>query len=150
MIIPEVMMGEIPSSMRVPRFEARMTRIQKSGSDESEDMIPYRGIWEETRKMARTMAVHATFCWNGTVSRGNSQHGLRVNDVVSALSYRATTQMPPSNAFYSPFLSGAATSGKTDMKGRTRLRNLKPPPLILTKEEEEEDGEFGEDESAER
>ena len=27
-IMPEVMMGVIPSSMRVPRFEARMTRIQ--------------------------------------------------------------------------------------------------------------------------
>lgn len=27
-IMPDVMMGVIPSSMRVPRFEARMTRIQ--------------------------------------------------------------------------------------------------------------------------
>lgn len=150
MIIPEVIMGEIPSSMRVPRFEARMTRIQKSGSDESEDMIPYRGIWEETRKMARTMAVHATFCWNGTISRrsGNGEHTSRVIDIVSALSYHDLAS--PHLSSHSPFLSGAATSGKTDMKGRTRLRNLKPPPLILGKEEEEEDGEFGEDESAER
>lgn len=30
--MPLVMMGVIPSSMRVPRFEARMTRSQISGS----------------------------------------------------------------------------------------------------------------------
>lgn len=39
--------------------------------------------------MASTMAVHATFCWNGTVSRGsgNGEHTSRVIDIVSALSY---------------------------------------------------------------
>lgn len=40
MIIPDVTMGVIPSSMSVPRFDARMTRIQYNGSDESDDMIP--------------------------------------------------------------------------------------------------------------
>lgn len=40
MIIPLVTIGVIPSSMRVPRFEARMARSQYSGSDESDDMIP--------------------------------------------------------------------------------------------------------------
>lgn len=30
--MPDVMMGVMPSSMSVPRFEARMTRIQYSGS----------------------------------------------------------------------------------------------------------------------
>jgi len=28
MIMPDVMMGEMPSSMSVPRFDAMMTRIQ--------------------------------------------------------------------------------------------------------------------------
>ena len=49
MIMPDVTIGEIPSSMSVPRFEARMTRIQKSGSELSLDMIPYRGICDDTR-----------------------------------------------------------------------------------------------------
>lgn len=40
MIIPDVTIGEIPSSIKVPLLEARMTRIQKRGSEESEDMIP--------------------------------------------------------------------------------------------------------------
>ena len=61
MIIPEVMMGVIPSSMRVPRLEARMTRIQYNGSDESEDMIPYSGTCEQTKKMRSVTAVHSTF-----------------------------------------------------------------------------------------
>ena len=40
MIIPEVTMGPMPSSMSVPRLEAMMTRSQYMGSDESEDMMP--------------------------------------------------------------------------------------------------------------
>jgi hypothetical protein len=40
MIIPEVTTGPIPSSMRVPRLEAMMTRSQYIGSEESEDMMP--------------------------------------------------------------------------------------------------------------
>jgi hypothetical protein len=44
MIMPEVTIGVIPNSIRVPLFEAKMTRIQYMGSDDSDDMIPYRGI----------------------------------------------------------------------------------------------------------
>ncbi len=40
MIIPDVTMGLMPNSIRVPRFEARMVRNQYRGSDESDDMIP--------------------------------------------------------------------------------------------------------------
>lgn len=36
MIIPEVMMGVIPSSINVPRFDAKMRRIHMSGSAQSE------------------------------------------------------------------------------------------------------------------
>lgn len=32
MIIPDVMMGVIPSSISVPLLEAKMTRIQRRGS----------------------------------------------------------------------------------------------------------------------
>jgi len=39
MIIPEVKIGVIPSSMSIPRLEARITCIQYSGSDESEDSV---------------------------------------------------------------------------------------------------------------
>lgn len=58
--MPEVTMGVIPSSIRVPRLDARMTRIQYNGSDESDDMIPYRGTWEQTRKMRSVVAVQST------------------------------------------------------------------------------------------
>ena len=43
MIIPDVTIGVIPSSIKVPRFEAKMTRIQYKGSAESDDMMPYNG-----------------------------------------------------------------------------------------------------------
>ena len=49
MIMPEVTMGVIPSSMSVPLLDARIARIQYSGSDESDDMIPYSGTCEQTR-----------------------------------------------------------------------------------------------------
>lgn len=45
----EVTMGEIPSSMRVPRLEAKMTRIQYRGSEESDETIPKSGICEQTK-----------------------------------------------------------------------------------------------------
>lgn len=38
--MPEVMMGVMPSSMSVPRFDARMTRIQYSGSAAGEKGSP--------------------------------------------------------------------------------------------------------------
>lgn len=48
------------------RLEARMTLIQYKGSLESEDMIPYSGTCEQTRKMARVTAVQRHFWSNGT------------------------------------------------------------------------------------
>lgn len=66
MIIPEVTIGVIPSSIKVPRLDARIARSQYRGSDESDDMIPYSGTWEQTRKMRRVVAVHSTLCWNVT------------------------------------------------------------------------------------
>lgn len=47
--MPEVTIGEIPSSISVPRFDARITRIQNSGSELSLDMMPYSGICDDTR-----------------------------------------------------------------------------------------------------
>jgi hypothetical protein len=38
--MPDVTIGVMPSSMSVPRFDAMMARSQKSGSDESDDMMP--------------------------------------------------------------------------------------------------------------
>jgi len=40
MIIPEVIIVMIPSSMRAPQLDARMTQIQYRGSDESDDIMP--------------------------------------------------------------------------------------------------------------
>lgn len=69
-IMPDVTTGVIPSSMRVPLLDAKMARIQYRGSDESEDMMPYRGTWEQTRKMRRVVAVHRTLWLKGTCARG--------------------------------------------------------------------------------
>merc|ERR1719222_402928 len=57
-------MGEMPSSMRVPLLDARITRIQEKGSAESELMMPKRGIWQHAKKMKRVIAVHNTFSLN--------------------------------------------------------------------------------------
>ena len=43
----------------VPRFEAKMTRIQYKGSDEADDMIPYSGTREQTKKIRSVTAVHS-------------------------------------------------------------------------------------------
>ena len=32
--------------------------------------MPYKGTWEQTRKMRRVTAVHSTFWLNGTCGRG--------------------------------------------------------------------------------
>lgn len=53
----------------VPRFEAKITRNQYSGSDESEDMIPYSGTCEQTKKMRSVTAVHSIFWLKGTYAR---------------------------------------------------------------------------------
>jgi hypothetical protein len=49
MIIELVTMGEIPSSIKVPLFEAKITLSQYKGSDPSDLMIPYKGIWQQIR-----------------------------------------------------------------------------------------------------
>src|ERR1700689_5809531 len=104
MIIPLVMIGLIPSSMSVPRFEARMTRIQYSGSEESEDMIPYSGTWEQTKKIKSVTAVHSTFWLKGTWVRDEG------------------TEMA-GNTQIRTFRSGEDTSGRIGRKGLTRFKN---------------------------
>lgn len=43
-IIDEVTIGDIPSSMREPRFDARIIRAQYSGSELSDFIIPNSGV----------------------------------------------------------------------------------------------------------
>jgi hypothetical protein len=59
--IPKVTIGAIPSSIRVPQLEAKMTCIQYKGSEESDDMIPYSRTWEQTKKIRKVRAVHEIF-----------------------------------------------------------------------------------------
>ena len=103
--MPYVTMGEMPSSMSVPRFDARITRIQNSGSELSLDMIPYSGICEDTRKMASTIAVHITRDWNGTVGVSTTRRVCR----------------------YAPLRSGDDTSGSTERNGRTSDKRRTAP-----------------------
>ena len=42
--MPDVMIGVIPSSINVPLLLANIIRSQYSGSDVSDDTMPYRGI----------------------------------------------------------------------------------------------------------
>jgi hypothetical protein len=104
MIIPDVTTGVIPNSINVPLFDARIARIQYKGSDESEDMMPYSGTWEQTRKIKRVVAVHSTLWLNGTCG------------IVSTRRVGCESVLT--------FLSGAATSGRMLWNGRTSSRNL--------------------------
>ena len=51
--MPEEMIGVIPSSISVPLLLANIIRSQYRGSDESDDTMPYKGIWLMTRKMSK-------------------------------------------------------------------------------------------------
>lgn len=71
--MPAVTTGVIPSSINVPRFDAKIARIQYRGSEESDDMIPYRGTCEQTRKIKRVVAVHSTLWLKGTWRAGSRE-----------------------------------------------------------------------------
>ena len=101
-------MGVIPSSISVPRFDARMTRIQYSGSAESDDMMPYSGTCEQTKKMRRVTAVHSTFWLKGTWKKQ-----LRLVFLMNRVSQTSARTLR----------SGDDTSGRKGRNGRTRLRN---------------------------
>jgi len=89
---PEVTMGEIPSSMRVPRLEAMTTRDQYQGSFSVPERIPYKGTCEHTKKMNRATAVHKNLslnwisfsaCWtSGTQAQNGARYGKILNDIV--------------------------------------------------------------------
>lgn len=51
--MPEEIIGVIPSSISVPLLLANIIRSQYRGSDESEDTMPYKGIWLMIRKMSK-------------------------------------------------------------------------------------------------
>ena len=74
-IMPDVTTGVIPNSMSVPLLDAKMARIQYNGSDESEDMIPYSGTWEHTRKIKSVVAVQRTLWLKGTFLSGAATSG---------------------------------------------------------------------------
>ena len=42
--MPDEIMGVVPSSIRVPRLLANIIRNQYSGSELSDETMPYRGI----------------------------------------------------------------------------------------------------------
>jgi hypothetical protein len=49
--MPEEIMGVIPNSISVPRLLASIIRSQYSGSEVSDETMPYRGIWLMTKKI---------------------------------------------------------------------------------------------------
>jgi hypothetical protein len=75
--MPEEMIGVIPSSISVPRLLANIIRSQYSGSDESEDTIPYNGIWLITRKTRSVKPVHTSRLLKGTLLSGSWISGTR-------------------------------------------------------------------------
>ena len=66
--------------------------------------MPYRGTWEQTRKMRRVTAVHSTFWLKGTCARGQQVDG-------------------GEGERWRTLRSGEETSGRMGKNGRTRLRN---------------------------
>lgn len=51
--MPEEMIGVIPNSISVPLLLANIIRSQYRGSDESDETMPYKGIWLMTKKMSK-------------------------------------------------------------------------------------------------
>ena len=59
--MPDEIIGVIPSSIRVPRFEANIIRSQYNGSEVSDETMPYKGIWLITKNIIRVKPVHINF-----------------------------------------------------------------------------------------
>lgn len=70
-------MGVIPSSIRVPLLLAIIIRSQYSGSEVSDDTMPYRGIWLITKKTRRVRPVHTRRLLKGTLLSGSWISGTR-------------------------------------------------------------------------
>lgn len=68
--MPDETIGVIPSSIRVPRLLAIIIRSQYSGSEVSEETMPYKGIWLMTKKIKRVRPVHINFWLKGTLVSG--------------------------------------------------------------------------------
>jgi hypothetical protein len=75
--MPDVMMGVIPSSISVPLLLAIIMRSQYSGSEVSDDTMPYSGIWLITRKTRRVRPVHTSRLLKGTLLSGSEISGTR-------------------------------------------------------------------------
>lgn len=51
-------------------LEAKITLIQKKGSELFDVATPYKGIWQQTKKINRVTMVHRAFSLNGICSIG--------------------------------------------------------------------------------
>ena len=65
-IIPDVTIGEIPNSIKVPLLEANIALSQYKGSEAPDLYIPYNGICEHIRYMKRAIAVHKNLSFLST------------------------------------------------------------------------------------
>src|SRR6202034_177622 len=69
-IMPEEIIGVIPNSINVPLLLAIIMRSQYNGSEVSEDTMPYKGIWDMTKKINNVKPVHINFWLKGTLVSG--------------------------------------------------------------------------------
>ena len=68
--MPEEIIGVIPNSIRVPLLLAIIIRSQYTGSELSDDTMPYNGIWLMTKNIKRVKPVHINFWLKGTFVSG--------------------------------------------------------------------------------
>ena len=128
--IPEVIIGVIPSSIKVPRFEAIIILIQYRGSELSDETMPYRGIWLITKKIRRVSPVHVSFCFVACqVSHISQNPPSQANAGQSGWNLQRT-------CWKGVFVSGEATSGSRGVKGLMRSRNRTVPECVSFQEVE--------------
>lgn len=102
-------MGVIPNSIRVPRLLASIIRSQYSGSEVSDETMPYRGIWLMTRKINKVnyppdkVSFQLSLCYDLTDER-------------------AHTPVHMSFWLNGTLVSGEATSGRRGVKGLIKSR----------------------------
>lgn len=75
--IPAVTEGEIPNSIKVPLLEAKITLNHLKWSAESEEWIPYKGIYEHTKYIITIITVQIALVLKFTFLSGAATSGKR-------------------------------------------------------------------------
>lgn len=102
--MPDEIMGVVPNSINVPLLLASIILSQYSGSELSDETMPYNGIWLMIKKISSVNCPYRQHC--------------------SALLVPLKVLTPVHMSFWlnGVLVSGAATSGSRGVKGFMRSR----------------------------